>query len=173
MNRGLRFPLIMLALCCAGFVAYVLLTAHQLPPRVASHFDGRGVPDGWMTRSAHIVWMLGFGVGVPAFIVFLVSILRLFGGLGLNIPRREYWLAPERREATFDFVLIRAVWLAFALVVFSAGLHGIIIAANARQPVFLPNEQSWLIGGLMIVVTVAWLISLLIHFLRRANASEA
>jgi hypothetical protein len=173
MSRGLRLPLTVLALSCVGFVAYVLLTMEQLPPRVASHFNGQGIANGWMTRSTHICWMIGFGIGVPGFIVALLSILRLFGGTGLNIPRRKYWLAPERRQATFDFMITRAAWLACAFVVFSAGLHRLIIAANTRHPAFLPNQQSWLLGGLMLAAIAVWAISLVLHFLRSPDAHEA
>jgi uncharacterized membrane protein len=175
MSRGIRTPLAVLAIACVAFVAYVLATVDQLPPKVATHFNARGLPDGWMTRSAHTWGMIGFGIGVPMFIVVISSIVRIFSGLGsyINLPHREYWLAPERRQQTRDYLFAWGLWLACFMVAVAAGLHQLILTANLRQPVALSTSGSgWLAGGASAGVAV-WILALIIRFLRRPDAAKA
>ena len=44
-------------------------------------------------------------VGVPLLLAFIPTSIAGPSGTKLNIPHREYWLAPERREATLDGLL--------------------------------------------------------------------
>ena len=68
-----------------------------LPDRVASHFGPDGRADGWMAKDAFIA----LNIGVVAFTVTLNAVLakilaRVPNEL-INLPNREYLLAPERR----------------------------------------------------------------------------
>jgi hypothetical protein len=102
--RLLALPLAVFAAGALAFVWYVEGTLGQLPERVATHFGGTGAPTGWMTRVPHEKLMLGFGLGVPLFVLLVFLGVRALGGVGLNIPHRYYWLSPERREVTLDFI---------------------------------------------------------------------
>ena len=78
----------------------LLWAAPLLPDTVASHFDVRGEPDSWMTRSTFLAVMA---------LVHAVTAVSV-GGVGLwlpkvndtwiNLPNKDHWLAPERRDAT-------------------------------------------------------------------------
>jgi len=46
-----RTPAIILALLLIALGAYLISSASQLPERVATHFDGVGRPNGWMSQS--------------------------------------------------------------------------------------------------------------------------
>ena len=46
-------------------IAYVVRTVPQLPPLVASHFNGAGHPNAYMTREFYAKFTLAFGVGLP------------------------------------------------------------------------------------------------------------
>lgn len=72
------------------------------PDKVASHFALSGVPDAWMGRTEYCLFHL-----------FLIAILS--GAFGLtpefirrlpvsmiNLPHKEYWLAPERAEQSME-----------------------------------------------------------------------
>src|SRR5215210_4275920 len=75
-----------------------------LPARVASHFDVRGRPNGWMARQEFLLFevlaigvIFGISFGGPALLGKVPSSM-------LNIPQRSYWLAPERRSQTLEFM---------------------------------------------------------------------
>lgn len=166
--KSARRPLLILALLWCAFAAYVWLTAAQLPERVATHFGTGGEPNGWMTRTGHVQFTLLFGLAIPAFVIGIFALIRRLQGRGLNIPHKDYWLAPERRQETFDFLTRQSFWFAALFMAFLAGIHHSILLANARTPAMLPaSNLGWLAGGFL-VATLAWTIILVGRFCRRA-----
>src|SRR6266851_2820598 len=74
--------------------------ASRMPDILATHFGGRGFPNGWQTHSAFLVTELFvvalatvIGFGVPALLGAIPVSL-------MNVPNKEYWFATERREST-------------------------------------------------------------------------
>ena len=160
-----------LALACllAAFVAFVAHSSGQLSARVATHFDLHGKPNGWMTRAQHLKFTLGVGVGTPVFILGVFAAVAKMKGWGLNIPHKAYWLAPERQQATFDFLRGHSLWLAGLLVVFHAALFESIVIANSQSPALLSTSHTTgLIGGFLTLLLV-WIVILLMRF-RRPSA---
>ena len=111
--KTLRSPFYILTFLYLCFVGYLVFSAWQLPERVASHFGAQGQPDGWMSRSNHLLLMAVFGFAFPLFLVGLFFVLR-FVPEGLNVPDRDYWLAPsgELRRSTIFFAKVSG-WLAW------------------------------------------------------------
>jgi uncharacterized membrane protein len=68
-----------------------------LPDRVASHFDAHGRPNGWSGKTM----LFSLYACVVILIVLISTATRLlFRRLPvslINLPNRDYWLAPERR----------------------------------------------------------------------------
>ena len=69
-----------------------------------------------------------------------MSLLPRVSDKAINLPNRDYWLAPPQREATFRFLTAHACWLGSLMVVFIVGIHLLLIAANATQPPRLPTQ---------------------------------
>ena len=165
--KSSRLVFAVLAVLWVAFAAYVWQTAAQLPERVATHFDAAGTPNGWMTRAEHVRFTMIFGTLVPAFVVGVFTLIRALGGRGMNIPNKDYWLAPERQQATVDFVQRHGIWLAGLLVAFIAGIHASILRANAPVPAVLPlADVGWIAGSFGVAILV-WAVLLVARFLRR------
>jgi serine/threonine-protein kinase len=149
-----------LGITLAGVAIALLLSAPQLPARVASHFNGAGAPDGWMSRGAYLWLMAGIGFGMTAFLVGVFYSIRFFPPSTINMPRRDYWLAEERRQETFAFIFRAGVWLATFDAALLLGIHLLVVSANAAQPVRMSSQVWWLVGGffLAIVGWAYWLI---------------
>jgi Protein of unknown function (DUF1648) len=113
-----RLPITLFWLLVALFVSYVISSSSVLPKQMATHFDGGGMPNGWMSRNGYIRFMLAFGLGVPFFVVGLHYLLARYAGNQFNIPNREYWLAPERRADTLRFVIYHSWWLGCLMLLF-------------------------------------------------------
>jgi hypothetical protein len=143
-----------------GFGVSLFESVPMLPERVATHFDGAGAANGWMTRSTHLVCMSVFGLVFP---LFLIGVRFLPAGL-VNIPHREYWLADERRGETASYLVRHAVWFACLALGFVIGLHWLIVLSNQRQPPQLPI--AWVLGvvGPFLVGVAAWVICLYRRF---------
>ncbi|MCE9608772.1 MAG: DUF1648 domain-containing protein [Chthoniobacter sp.] len=165
-TRGLLLPLLALATLILGFATDVLLTAHQLPVQLATHFGTDGQANGWMARAGHVRFMLGIGLGVPLSIVLIIAIVSRLGGAGLNIPNRQYWLAPERRAQTLAFVQRQMVWFACLLVLFFVMIHHLILWANAHTPAMLSPSGLWIPIALFLAAIVAWTVAFIRPFRR-------
>lgn len=81
LGRGLFWILVV------AFILLVLVTLRQLPPVVASHFDGAGVPNAWSSRPAYAILLVAVGALLPLGIIGLVNALTQRGPQLLNIPR--------------------------------------------------------------------------------------
>jgi len=165
--KSSRLAFVVLVVLWGAFAAYVWQTSSLLPERVATHFDAAGAPNGWMTRTEHVRFTLIFGTLMPAFVVGVFTLIRALGGRGLNIPNKDYWLAPERQQATVDFVQRHGVWLAALMIAFIAGVHASILRANAHAPAALPlADVGWIAGSFGVAVLI-WAVLLVTRFARR------
>jgi len=167
-NRRSSPPYILLALAWVAFAAYVWFTADQLPARVATHFGVNGVPNGWETQAGYVRFTLIFGAVVPAFVLGTFLIIRYCNGWGLNVPNKDYWLAPERRGQTFAFIQRQGIRLAVLMIAFFAGIHYMILAANAHVPASLPSTFVLWIVGPFLTATLLWAVIFTLHFRKTA-----
>jgi len=144
--------------------AFILYTGRGLPPIVASHFGAAGEANGSMTRGAYLAFMLVVTVGLPALVVFALDATLRAGTRFINLPNRDYWLAPERREDTIAFLLGQNVRFGTLLVVFLAYTHALVVAANGRQPPQL-SSGAMLAGLVMfLLLTLLGLVRLVRRF---------
>jgi uncharacterized membrane protein len=151
---------------CAAFVGYVLVSSRQLPERVATHFNIRGEADDWMHRSTHVAFMLAVGLGLPAILVGLCSLSSLLPAKLVNIPRREYWLAPERRRDTARWLMRHSIWMGCLAAVFMGGIQFLVVEANRKAPARISTAEILTWAGLFLLGTVVWSLVLLRHFKR-------
>ncbi|WP_298235778.1 hypothetical protein [uncultured Azohydromonas sp.] len=143
---------------------FVKSTAAGLPPVVASHFGPGGVPNGFMGKGTYEVLMLVLVVGVPVLVAFSTRLLQGIPLQFVNLPHREYWLAPERRAATFESLSSLTLWFAMVLASFLSYCHWLVVRAHATQPPQLP--ENWFFAGLGFfgAVTLAWVFMLFRRF---------
>jgi len=158
-NAPVRF-----ALLVGGAALFVWLSSLSLPDVVASHFEGDGYANGFMSRAGYLRFTLAFVVGLP---VFLVGVLHLSLGspnARINLPNRDYWLAPERRADTVAFLRAHMARFGAVLVVFLCYVHWLVVRANRLAPPRLSSPA--MVGGLLVFVVFAliWIRSLLRRF---------
>jgi uncharacterized membrane protein len=168
MMKSLRPGSILLALLYAGFMGYWAWSAPQLPETVATHFNARGEPNGWMSRSANQMFMLLFGLGFPLLIVVLCYATRFMPSGLVNIPHRDYWLAPERRRETSNYLVRHSLWLACLAVCFVIGIQFSIVQANHQHPPHLSLPMLLAVVGSFLAGALIGVVALMRHF-RRAS----
>jgi uncharacterized membrane protein len=152
----LAVPILVLALCYVFFFSYVIASYSELPARVASHFDINGQPNSWMSRDTCVGFTLGLGIILPAVIIGLMAGAEKIPVSFINLPHRDYWLAPERRKQALAILLQFSLWFAAMNVLFLTGIHWLIVQANAT------NAERHLNGVSLILVAGAFLIGTLI-----------
>ena len=162
--RTSRTPTLVLAFLYLLFIACLALTAGNLPERVATHFDLNGQPNGWMSRSTHLAFIGGIGLVLPLIVTGVCFALRFAPDTSINIPNREFWLAPERRKETISFVFQHSLWLACGTVAFVTGVHLLIVQANRQIPVQLPIAPILAWAGCLIVGVTVWAVLMVRYF---------
>lgn len=136
---GTRLPR---GLFLAIVLAAIVQCAHDfplLPDRLASHFAASGMPNGWMTKT-QFMWMYGV-VLLPALAIeFWVSHkLANRPNARINLPNKEYWLAPERRAGTFAYIESFCAWYGCAFLFVEVFAMGLALRANFDSPPRLPT----------------------------------
>jgi uncharacterized membrane protein len=144
----------------------VSVTVDRLPEHIASHFAANGVANGWMDRNAYLLFMLGFAVGTPIAVVLAMGFVPRRMPNAINLPNRDYWLAPARSEETLCYLEAHAYWFGSLLLVFMVALHGLLLVANATQPPHLPGPPFVMLLTAFLVATAWWGVTLVLHFRR-------
>jgi uncharacterized membrane protein len=143
---------------------FIWLTSQSLPPLVAAHFDSAGHVNSYMPRGRYIALLLGIAAVVPLFLV--IGLGRAFSkpGLRINLPNRDYWLAPERREETLRFLARQTSVFAWLVVLFLCYVQWLVVRANALTPPSLDSPAF--VRGLLLFLacTFSWLVRLIIRF---------
>ena len=149
-----------------GSITGIALTADQLPARVASHFGPSGYANAFVTREAYLAVAIGIVVLVPALVALVVAAsVRHFPRL-LNLPNRDYWLAPERRDETALFLAAHTAWLAVLFALFALGIHLLVIRANRAVPPQLETGPFLATLLAFTIVLVVWIGALARRFQR-------
>lgn len=144
-------------------IALTVVAAQYLPERVATHFNFSGAPNAWASNlvntlffSAMYLLMNSLFLAIPWFVQKLpVSMI--------NMPNRDYWLAPERRAQSVQ--KIGAYMAAFAVGVnlFMIAVESLIFAAN-RSMMPLSPVGIISVGAAFFVFMILWIIQFIRAF---------
>jgi serine/threonine-protein kinase len=126
---------------------------------VSSHFNGVGQPDASMSRDSYLGMMAAIGVGMPLFMVAIFYSIRYFPASVVNMPNRDYWLAPQRRFETSQTMFVYGLWFACAESLFLTLIHLQVVQANLAKPVRQTN-LVWAELVVFLVFVAAWLVAL-------------
>ena len=136
--------LAMMGLAIVLTVVQLVVYGGQLPDTVASHFDGNGTANGWMSRGAFLGLCIGTQFGMSALIALIAWTLPRIPVSLLNIPNREYWLDETRRESTLrinqNMLLLIGGMTAMLLVV----VFQMTIVANLQPTPNLSGPAIWI-----------------------------
>jgi uncharacterized membrane protein len=113
--RETRLPKLVFAVLAIGAAIYFSSCYAQLPDVMASHFNARGMPNGWQTKSAFFSVLIGVSVLAAVVGFGIPRLITLLPPEYINLPNKRYWLAPERRAETMDFLNGYFAWFGCAL----------------------------------------------------------
>lgn len=164
-----RIPAIILGLLLIGYVAFLVSTVSLLPPHIATHFDGRGQPTGWMTRSSAAAFQGVIGLLLPLIVAASFCIVRFIPTRAINFPNRDFWFSAERRNETCTYLSRQGLWLASLLVLVQAMVWYQLIESNLRKIPHLSLPAFLITVGAFGTVSIVWVIKLFNHFRKGAS----
>ncbi len=160
------------ALILAGMIGFTFWAWPQLPPRIATHFNLAGQPDGWSPRLVGALLLPGLG----ALLLLLFSALPRMDPLRRNFPANEpvWWLLCMGIMAVLAAVQLLILgsalgWALDASVVVGMSVGGLFILLGTqlrrtrpswflgiRTPWTLSSEEVWRrthsLGGILFVL---------------------
>jgi uncharacterized membrane protein len=161
-----RLPKLIFAVLAVGAAICFSSFYPQMPEVVASHFNGRGVPNGWQTKPAFfglfaavsvLIAMIGFGI--PRIIASMPPRL-------INLPNRQYWLAPEHLAETMAFLNAYFAWFGCAVFLIMILTFDYAIHSNLHPDRRPDVSRMWYILAGFLVFMVVWLARMFARFVR-------
>ncbi len=158
------------------FFALVLVAAAQsayyaprIPEILGSHFGKSGFASAWQTKVAFFATELTIIV-LATFVSFgIPRVIAAVPASTINLPNKDFWLTPERREETFAFLRTQIAWLGCVLLAFLLFVMELVFRANLHTPPQL-NTAAFVPALLaFLAFSTTWTIRLVFHFFRTEN----
>jgi len=125
-----------------------------------------------LPRLQYMALMLGMGVLLPWLLIRSALLLARCRSSLLNLPNKDYWLAPERCEQTLAQLDERLAVLSLGLTLLLVGVH-LRMLLQARPDWPQPPDALWLAGGVALGLgLLVWKLAFVRHFGRLAPATS-
>lgn len=165
-NMKTYLPISMFFIVEIIVVTFILSSSGVLPEKIASHFNGTGVPNGFMSKEGYIQFILLFAVGIPTLSVGSISFAMSYASGTINIPNKEYWLSVKNRTQTIQFLKSHVAYFGILIASFIAYIHWLLLKANSVEPPQLPNSLFFVGMGMFLLSMLLWGLWLDLKFVR-------
>ncbi|MDM7991838.1 MAG: DUF1648 domain-containing protein [Candidatus Fermentibacter sp.] len=155
---------LLFVLLCVTCVFHALHYLPLLPERSATHFGISGAPDCWGGKSELVITYLGTVALMAAIFLAIPLAMHRLPDAMINLPGKAYWLAPERREETLEWLSTSMMLLGCATLVLMMDIFHQTFMVNLGETSGLPHP--FLSMGVFFGVVVIWCAIILIRFRR-------
>jgi uncharacterized membrane protein len=135
---GKRLPKILFFAIVFAAIAQCIHDFPLLPARIASHFGPTGMPNGWMSKPQFFIAYALLLIPAAALEFWVSRRIRNKPDTKLNLPNKEYWLAPVRRAETFAYFESFFAWYGCVFLFVVVYAMGLALQANFDSPPHLP-----------------------------------
>src|SRR4051794_23950627 len=156
-----------------AWITIVLLHAAQtiyyfprLPAVVAQHFGAQGNPNGWAPREFFFGFSWVMLLGVSALLIWTPRLLKRVPAAMINLPNKQYWLAPERKQRSIEFLQRGTEWMGVLTSGFLVAVINLAIRANLAPDHRLDNGIFVPLLVSFITLMVLGSLRVFLHFAR-------
>ena len=161
--RRARLLLVFLLFLGVGQLAWY---GPRMPAVMATHYNGAGIPNGTMSRSVAAGVQVALLALLGAVFLGLPLLLRRMPAGWINLPHRDYWLAPERRKETLRAIEERVVLLGSGALSLLLLVSELSFRANLNPPPRLPTAPLVAALGGFVLFLAGWTFSFYRRFPR-------
>ena len=143
-----------------AYVVSTLLFASGLPAHIATHFDAKGWPNGWMTNGQYVAFDLALGLGTQVFVSLACYFQRFMPARFMNVPHKDYWRSSENYPTACANIFRHSLWLGNLMVLWMILLNYQVAQANKLMPPKLDTSSFIVAMSTFAVMLLVWLVSL-------------
>jgi hypothetical protein len=119
-----------------------------------------------MTRDFYTWYMAGFASLLPLLLYAAIGWLPSRTPRLTNLPDRDHWLAPARREATLATLKGFAVAIGIVTTLFIGAVHLLLVQANGHSPPRLAEGPFFAAMGTFMVALIGLILAMRSRFRR-------
>lgn len=136
-----------------------------LPDRVAIHFNLAGNPDAWASKTNYLI--LGVVVIGLMWLLFasIPALLKRAPADTINIPDKDYWLAPENIDEFHDIFQGYMFFFGGLTQLFFLGI-GVLVHKAQMGQTGLPTGGMVALLAAFTVATIIWIVAMIRRFRR-------
>lgn len=138
----------------------------QMPEKMAVHFTGGGVADGWSAKGIFFIInavMIALSLLIFAFFPWLAEKRRM---KKFSVPNRVYWLAPENIDEFYHLLREKMAWFGITNIIFGTAVSHLVFEANSIPHPTLDNSIFSVLIGAYFLFVIIWLILFFRRLLR-------
>jgi uncharacterized membrane protein len=160
----MRISAILIAVLLAFAAVQIAYYYPQLPNTLASHFNGAGAPNSWQPKQGFFI-TYGFVMLLLVAVYLIVPrIIFMLPPELVNLPNKAYWLSPQRRGETHEFLVnhfaaFGAATLTLIIIVFQLAILANIPGNAPSMPPLI-----WVLLVAYLAFSGLWIVRLLAKF---------
>ncbi len=153
-------PLLIIAACILAMALRVSAVWGALPSHLASHFGPSGQANGFSDAPAFFVLYALIGTLTVGGLLASSLLIRALPDKLINLPNRDYWLAPERKARALSTLTRWSAWCAVWLTLLLCAVLELVLRANLAQG---PLDNTLFVALLVTFMTgmlggLVWLV---------------
>ena len=161
--KQVKLPLILIALVMVIGLGLQFWYWPQLPERMAIHFDAKGNPNDWLDKLPATLLSAGLVLILPIFFLGISQVTRWLPSSMINLPNRDYWLSPQRRDESLSWMRGWLIWFTVAISIFILLINHLTFIANRdAQP--LPAVWFWGMLAAFLLATFVLVVIMIRRF---------
>ena len=168
--RNKTLAILVFVLLCAVCIVHAFYYYPRLPEQVARHFGPSGQPDAWGSKLEFlIVYLSTVGVMAATFLILGMAIPRI-PNWAINLPNKDYWLAPERRKKTLDHILPQLFWFGSITMIFLLDIFHQAFQVQLGKTKTLGHV--WITMGFYLLAAAVWCVVTYRKFSKKSSQPE-
>ncbi len=131
-----------------------------MPDPMVSHFGFNGEANSYMSKNGFFAFeAILFLVMTGSFLVMPWAFEKYKVKAGINLPNKDYWLAPARADYFYAYFRESFAWFGVATLILLIGVMQMTFAANMQANPVLDNVEFLILFIGYLLFTAIWTIS--------------